>query len=80
MAFTLRMVVVGEGGKAVVVVETRRLSAKTVSDAKTEADSKPWVVDERISFNSLEIVDQTGAVVARRRYAGKNIYAPWSDG
>jgi hypothetical protein len=72
------MVVLGEGGKTVVIVETRPLRANTLSDAKAEADRKSRLQVERATFNGLEILDETGTVVARRRYAGKNFYAPWS--
>ena len=46
MGFTLRMVVLGATGRPGIILETRRLKARTLEGAKIEADSGPWDIGE----------------------------------
>ncbi len=77
MAFTLRTVVREKSGKVGVVIERRPLRALTVNEAKREVDRGTWVRDG-IEPNGFEIVNDEGAVVAQRSYAGKNVHTPWT--
>jgi hypothetical protein len=77
MGFTLRMVVLEATGRPGIILETRRLKARTVEEAKVEADSSPWNIGE-IQPTGFEILDGDGVIVARRRYMGKAVYVPWS--
>ena len=77
MGFTLRMVVLGATGRPGIILETRRLKARTVEEAKLEADRSPWDIGE-IQPTGFEIIDSDGVTVARRRYMGKGVYVPWS--
>ena len=76
MAFTLRTVVREKSGKVGVVIERQPLRALTVN-AKREVDRGTWVRDG-IEPNGFEIVDDEGAIVAQRSYAGKNVSTPWT--
>ena len=78
MAFTLRMVVVDGCGRTVAIVETRRLRATALSDARTEADRHSRRAREPVQPNAFEIVDPDGTVVARRRYRGRRVSDAWS--
>jgi hypothetical protein len=69
--------VVDNFGKSVAVVETRRLSAQLLSDATAEADRHSRRV-RKVQPTGLEIVDQNGNVVARRRFRGNRLSEPWS--
>ena len=77
MAFTLRTVVREKSGKVGVVIERRPLRAVTLNEAKREVDRGSWVRDG-IEPNGFEIVDDEGAIVAQRSYAGKNVSTPWT--
>jgi hypothetical protein len=78
MPFILRLVVLEATGKPGIILGKRRLSARTVEEAKTEADQTSWQASG-IEPTGLEIVDSEGVTVARRRYAGRNIYSPWAN-
>jgi hypothetical protein len=75
--FTLRAVVREENGAIGVIVETSILRARDLGTAKIEADRGSRIAGG-IMPNALEILDGSGAVVARRNYIGKNVHAPWT--
>jgi hypothetical protein len=76
MSFTLRAVVAEDRGNVGVVIERWTLKATRLVEAKSEVDRGNWPT-EGLKPNVLEIIDDTGTVVARRGYLGKNVYAPW---
>jgi hypothetical protein len=78
MPFILRMVVLEASGKPGIILERRHLKARTLAEAKIEADSTPWSIDG-IAPTGFEITDAEGATVARRRYAGPNVYGTWTN-
>jgi hypothetical protein len=78
MTFILRLVILETTGRPGIILDKRRLEAITVEDAKIEADRTPWKIGG-IEPTSLEIVDSEGLTVARRRYAGPNLYSPWAN-
>jgi hypothetical protein len=78
MGFTLKTVVREASGTVGVVIERWRLRALTLDQAKREVDQGHWVRDG-IEPNGFEIVDDEGSVLARRPYAGRDIYAPWTE-
>jgi hypothetical protein len=78
MGFTLKTVVREASGTVGVVIERWRLRALTLDQAKREVDRGHWLKDG-IEPNGFEIVDDEGSVLARRSYAGRDIYAPWTE-
>jgi len=78
MGFTLKTVVREASGTVGVVIERWRLRALTLDQAKREVDQGHWARDG-IEPNGFEIVDDEGSVLARRSYAGRDIYAPWTE-
>ena len=78
MGFTLKTVVREASGTVGVVIERWRLRALTLDQAKREVDHGTWVRGG-IEPNGFEIVDDEGSVLARRSYAGRDIYAPWTE-
>ena len=78
MVFTLRMVVLEATGQPGIILERRQLKARTLADAKAEADTQPWTVGD-IQATSFEIIDGDGVTVARRRWTGRNANAQWSS-
>jgi len=75
--FTLRAVIREQNGRTGVVLERWALRARDLGTAKIEAD-RGSRISGGIMPNGLEILDASGAVVARRSYVGKNVYAPWT--
>ena len=65
LAFTLQMVVTTGTGRTVGILETRRLNATTLADAKLEADRRVRRL-RHAAFAAVEILDDRGTVVARR--------------
>ena len=59
-------------------IERWRLRALTLDQAKREVDRGHWIRGG-IEPNGFEIVDDEGSVLARRSYAGRDIYAPWTE-
>src|SRR4051795_2457081 len=78
MSFTLKTVVREASGHVGVVIERWRLRALTLDQAMREVDQGHWARDG-IEPNGFEIVDDEGSVLARRSYAGRDIYAPWTE-
>jgi hypothetical protein len=76
MAFTLQMVVTTGTGRTVGILETRRLNATTLADAKLEADRRVRRL-RHPAFAAIEILDDRGTVVARRN-TGERTHAQWS--
>jgi hypothetical protein len=76
MAFTLQMVVTTGTGRTVGILETRRLNATTLVDAKLEADRRVRRL-RHPAFAAIEILDDRGTVVARRNI-GERTHAQWS--
>jgi hypothetical protein len=78
MTFILRLVILETTGRPGIILDKRRLKATAIGDAKLEADQTPWKIGG-IEPTGLEIVDSAGMAVARRRYAGPNLYSPWPN-
>jgi hypothetical protein len=76
MAFTLQMVVTTGTGRTVGILETRKLNATTLADAKLEADRR--VRRLRHAFAAIEILDDRGTVVARRPTGERAHAQKWS--
>ena len=59
MAFTVRMIVTNATGDPVAILRTRRLSAKTLRDAKVEANRRLRALNH-LAPSVLEIIDDSG--------------------
>jgi hypothetical protein len=76
MAFTVRMIVTNATGDPVAILRTRRLSAKTLRDAKVEANRRLRALNH-LAPNVLEIVDDSGEILTRRKHA-RSAQISWS--
>jgi hypothetical protein len=74
--FTLRLVVLEATGRPGIILERRSLKARTLADAKAEADSQPRAAGD-IQATAFEIIDDHGVTVAQRRLPG--VHARWSS-
>jgi hypothetical protein len=75
MSFTFQMVVTTGSGRTVGILETRKLKATTLADAKVEADRRVRRL-RHPAFAAIEILDDTGAVIARRPITPAGRVAP----
>jgi hypothetical protein len=75
MAFTFQMVVTTGSGRTVGILETRKLKATTLADAKVEADRRVRRL-RHPAFAAIEILDDTGTVIARRPITPAGRVAP----
>ena len=63
-------------GDPVAILGTRRLSAKTLRDAKVEANRRLRALNH-LAPNVLEIVDDSGEILTRRKHA-RSAQISWS--
>jgi hypothetical protein len=77
MALTVRMIVTNATGDPVAILGTRRLRAKTLRDAKVEANRRQRALNH-LAPNMLEIFDDSGEILTRRRHSGKHAQTSWS--
>jgi hypothetical protein len=71
------MVATNTAGNTVAILDTRRLRATTLAEAKIEASRRQRAV-RQLAGHVLEIVDDNGAVLTRRQQNGKLVQSPWS--
>jgi hypothetical protein len=77
MAFTVRLLATNATGDAVAILDTRRLVAKTLREAKVEANRRQRALNH-LAPNMLEIFDDSGEILTRRRHSGKRAQTTWS--
>jgi hypothetical protein len=77
MAFTVRLLATNATGDTVAILDTRRLGAKTLREAKIEASRRQRAL-KYLAPNMLEIFDDTGEILTRRRHLGKHAQTSWS--
>ena len=77
MAFTVRLLATNATGDMVAILDTRRLGAKTLREAKVEANRRQRALNH-LAPNMLEIFDDSGEILTRRRHSGKHTQTSWS--
>ena len=77
MAFTVRLLATNATGDTVAILDTRRLGAKTLAEAKVEANRRQRALNH-LAPNVLEIFDDSGEILTSRRHLGKHAQTTWS--
>ena len=77
MAFTVRLLATNVTGDPVAILDTRRLGAKTLREAKVEANRRQRALNH-LAPNMLEIFDDSGEILTRRPHLGKHAQTTWS--
>jgi hypothetical protein len=75
--YILRAVSRDSNGKATDIADSWPLTATSLEEAKAEADRQKWGEAGDVA-NAFEITDETGAVLAWRRFRKGSDDASWS--